>query len=114
MPTKLHKNSYLPTFKYPKILGCYTPPLLTIVSRPCLRSCKARESALVHTLLHITNGLYYDINDLHYAKYIVRHGGPHQYVIYLCLYVLCYALRFVNGLSNGLYSTKLLWYAPAI
>jgi hypothetical protein len=35
------------------------------------------ESALVHTLLHITNGLYYDINDMHYAEYIVSRGGPH-------------------------------------
>jgi hypothetical protein len=31
MLTKLHIKSYLPTFKYPKILGCYTAPTVPFV-----------------------------------------------------------------------------------
>ena len=47
-------------------------PYLIIVSRPCERSCKARESALVNTLRYITHILAYKINDLHFSKYMVR------------------------------------------
>ena len=48
--------------------------LLTVVGRPCARSCEARESALVNTLLYITDGLGYEINDLHYNLYVMRRG----------------------------------------
>ena len=48
--------------------------LLTIIGRPCARSCEARESALVNTLLYITDGLGYEINDLLYNLYVMRRG----------------------------------------
>ena len=48
--------------------------LLTVIGRPCARSCEARESALVNTLLYITDGLAYEINDLHYNLYVMRRG----------------------------------------
>jgi len=48
--------------------------LLTVVGRPCARSCEARESALVNTLLYITDGLAYKINDLQYNIYTMRCG----------------------------------------
>ena len=47
-------------------------PMLIIVSRPCERSCEARESALVNTLRYITQILAYEINDLHFSEYVVR------------------------------------------
>ena len=46
-------------------------PYLIIISRPCERSCEARESALVNTLCYITNILAYEINDLHFSEYVV-------------------------------------------
>ena len=49
--------------------------LLTVVGRPCARSCEARESALVNTLLYITDGLAYKINDLQYNIYTMRCGS---------------------------------------
>ena len=49
--------------------------LLTVVGRPCARSCEARESALVNMLLYITNDLAYEINDVHYHIYMMRHGS---------------------------------------
>ena len=54
--------------------------LLTVVGRPCARSCEARESALVNTLLYITDGLGYEINDLHYNLYMMRRG-PNMYLL---------------------------------
>ena len=48
--------------------------LLTVVGRPCARSCEAIESALVNTLLYITDGRAYEINDLHYNLYAMRRG----------------------------------------
>ena len=48
--------------------------LLTVIGRPCARSCEARESALVNTLLYIIDGLAYEINDLHYNHYMMRRG----------------------------------------
>ena len=48
--------------------------LLTVVGRPCARSYEARESALVNTLLYITDGLAYEINDVHYNYYMIRRG----------------------------------------
>ena len=48
--------------------------LLTVVGRPCARSCEVRESALVNTLLYITDGLAYEINDVDYNLYVMRRG----------------------------------------
>jgi hypothetical protein len=48
--------------------------LLTVVGRPCAQSCEARESALVSMLLYITDGLAYEINDLHYNIYMMQRG----------------------------------------
>ena len=56
------------------ILSASPRTLLTVVGRPCARSCEARESALVNTLLYITYGLGYEINDLHYNLYMMRRG----------------------------------------
>ena len=50
-------------------------PMLIVVSRSCERSCEARESALVNTLLYITDGLAYKINDLQYNIYTMRCGS---------------------------------------
>ena len=49
-------------------------PMLIVVSRPCERTCEARESALVNTLLYITDGLAYEINDVDYNLYVMRRG----------------------------------------
>ena len=54
------------------ILSASPRTLLTVVGRPCARSCEARESALVNTLLYIIDCLAYEINDLHYNYYIIR------------------------------------------
>ena len=48
--------------------------LLTVVGRPCARSCEAIESALVNTLLYITDGRAYEINDVDYNLYVMRRG----------------------------------------
>ena len=48
--------------------------LLTVIGRPCARSCEARESALVNTLLYITDGLTNEINDMDYNLYVMRRG----------------------------------------
>ena len=48
-------------------------PMLIVVSRPCEQSCKAKESALVNTLRYISEILAYEINNLHFSKYAVRH-----------------------------------------
>ena len=48
-------------------------PMLIVVSRPCERSCEARESALVNTLRYISDILAYQINNLHFFEYVVRH-----------------------------------------
>ena len=47
-------------------------PMLIVVSRPCERSCEARESALVNTLRYISDILAYEMNDLHFSEYVVR------------------------------------------
>ena len=47
-------------------------PMLIVVSRPCERSCEARESALVNTLHYISDFLAYEMNDLHFSEYVVR------------------------------------------
>ena len=46
--------------------------MLIVVSRPCERSCEARESALVNTLRYISDILAYEMNDLHFSEYVVR------------------------------------------
>ena len=46
-------------------------PMLIVVSRPCERSCKARESALVNALRYISDILAYEMNDLHLSEYVV-------------------------------------------
>ena len=48
-------------------------PYLIVVGRPCERSCEARESALVNTLRYITQILAYEIDDVHFSEYVVRH-----------------------------------------
>ena len=48
-------------------------PMLIVISRPCERSCEVRESALVNTLRYISDILAYEINDLHFSEYVVRH-----------------------------------------
>ena len=48
--------------------------LLIVVGRPGARSCEARKSALVNTLLYITDGLADEINDVDYNLYVMRHG----------------------------------------
>ena len=47
-------------------------PMLIVVSRPCERSCEARESALVNTLRYIHDTLAYEMNDLHYSEDVVQ------------------------------------------
>ena len=47
-------------------------PMLIVVSRPCERSCEARESALGNTLRYISDILAYEMNDLHFSEYVVR------------------------------------------
>ena len=47
-------------------------PMLIVVSRPCERSCEARESALVNTLRYISDILAYEMNDLHFSEYVVQ------------------------------------------
>ena len=47
-------------------------PMLIVVSRPCERSCEAMESALVNTLRYISDILAYEMNDLHFSKYVVQ------------------------------------------
>jgi anion-transporting ArsA/GET3 family ATPase len=47
--------------------------LLIVVSRPCERSCEARESALENTLRYIIDIYAYEMNDLHFSDYMVRH-----------------------------------------
>jgi len=49
-------------------------PLLIVISRPYERSCEARKSALVNTLLYITDGLADEINDMDYNLYVMRRG----------------------------------------
>ena len=41
--------------------------LLTVVGRPCARSCEVRESALVNILRYISDILAYEMNDLHFS-----------------------------------------------
>jgi hypothetical protein len=48
-------------------------PMLIVISRPCERSCEARESALVNTLCYISDILAYEMNDLHFPEYVVQH-----------------------------------------
>jgi hypothetical protein len=48
-------------------------PLLIVVSRPCDRSCETRESALVNTLCYISDIWAFEMNDLHFSDYVVRH-----------------------------------------
>ena len=48
-------------------------PLLIVVSRPCERSCEARESALINTLRYTSDIRAYKINDLPFTKYVVPH-----------------------------------------
>ena len=47
-------------------------PMLIVVSRPCERSCEARESALVNTLRYISDILAYEMNDLHFSECVVQ------------------------------------------
>jgi len=47
-------------------------PMLIVVNRPCERSFEA-ESALVNTLRYINDILAYEMNDLHFPEYVVRH-----------------------------------------
>ena len=47
-------------------------PMLIVVSRPCERTCEARESALVNTLRYITDILAYEMNDLYFSEYVVQ------------------------------------------
>ena len=47
-------------------------PLLIVISRPCGRSCEVRKSALVNTLRYISDILAYEMNDLHFSKYMVQ------------------------------------------
>ena len=47
-------------------------PMLIVVSRPCKRSCEARETALVNTLRYISDILAYEINDQHFSEYVAR------------------------------------------
>jgi hypothetical protein len=42
---------------------------LKVISRPCARSCEARESALVNSLVFINN--HFHIGDLHYTELIM-------------------------------------------
>jgi hypothetical protein len=49
-----------------------TSPSLIVVSRPCRRSCEARESALLNALLHINDECAYRISDLHFTDLIMR------------------------------------------
>jgi hypothetical protein len=42
------------------------PPLCSFYGRPCARSCKARESALIHALLNLNDVLGYTIRDVRY------------------------------------------------
>jgi hypothetical protein len=45
---------------------------LNVVSRPCARSCEARESALVNALVFINDIFGYHIGDLHFTELIMR------------------------------------------
>jgi hypothetical protein len=47
-------------------------PLLIVFSRPCERTCEAKESVLVHALRYITYVLGYKIYDPHFAEYAVK------------------------------------------
>ena len=51
--------------------GC-SEPLRIVISRPCERSCEARESALVNTLRYISDIRAYEMNDMHISEYVVR------------------------------------------
>lgn len=46
-------------------------PLLMVMSRPCERSCEAKESALINTMIYISDICAYEINDLHFSEYVV-------------------------------------------
>jgi hypothetical protein len=48
-------------------------PPLSVVSKPCERYCEAKESVLVHTLRYICDILGYEMNDLHFSEYVVKH-----------------------------------------
>jgi hypothetical protein len=56
-----------------KVLVGSSQPLLIVVSRPCDRSFEARESALVNILCYISDIWAYEMNDLHFSDYVVRH-----------------------------------------
>lgn len=45
---------------------------LIVVSRPCRRSCEARESALLNLLLYISYDLSYCIGDVQYTYLKLR------------------------------------------
>jgi hypothetical protein len=46
------------------------PPLI-IISRPCARTCEARESALLNALLYVNDILRYHIGDLQFTDFII-------------------------------------------
>ena len=53
------------------------PPLI-VVSRPCARTCEARESALLNALLYIDGIISCCIGDLHYADFLIRQSRTWQ------------------------------------
>jgi hypothetical protein len=50
---------------------------LSVISKPCARSCEARESALVNVLVFINDIFGYHIGDLHFADLIIRESRLH-------------------------------------
>ena len=50
---------------------------LNIVSRPCARSCEARESAVVNALLFINDIFGYHMGDLYFTELKIRESQLH-------------------------------------
>jgi hypothetical protein len=51
---------------------------LTVVSRPCVRTCEARESVLLNTLDIINEICGYKIGDLHFIEFMIRRIQLHN------------------------------------
>jgi len=50
---------------------------LNVISRPCARSCEARESAPVNALVFTNDVFGYHIGDLHFTELKIRESQLH-------------------------------------
>jgi len=50
-------------------------PVCSIFGRPCVRTYKAKEGALIHALLYTSDVLGYTIGDVYYTDYVMAHNN---------------------------------------